>query len=261
MTFESAMLYNLPILAGLYAVVGGLRCAFPDIQHPFAIPLSTALYGWLCCDVSKGCVLVLSLVADTLNSLLIWLAVPGFLGSKRTSKSLITLYFGLFILFGVLTLVCTRLVLGAWWVEHSDAPLYLCNVLVIYLSLFLLLGLDKHHSKTKIAFASLISVITPLVTAGPIMLMAWEQQTRPSSWFTLYSLLVPVCVFCWLQVGFPGGGVPKFWKMARFAISVASVLILCPSALARGNGFRVAESVAEFTWVQIALHILSIMLY
>jgi hypothetical protein len=257
---ESAMLYNLPILFGLFVVIAGLRCAFPDILQDFAlvIPLFAAFYGWMWCDVSKECVVILCLVSNAINTLLIRIIPLGFLKTKSPFRFGVTCFLGLFVLVQILGVVYARLVLGRWWMEHwFDAVLYIYSILVMYLSLFLLVGFNKQSSegKVKVTFVSLVALSIPVMVAGPVTLMAWERETRKSSWYSLCSTLVPVCTFCWIRTSTAVHRASKVDTIRSILIAV-SVLSLCPSALARGNGYYVTDFVSVVAWVDIAINVL-----
>jgi hypothetical protein len=272
---ESAMFYNLPILFGLFCTIGGLCCAFPSLPIPMLIPLFAMACGWIWCeDVSKAAVVVLCLVANAIHEVLtrvISLVAGALLRSKAkpTVRLLASCLVGAFWGVQLLGYVFSRLVLGEWSMPPLDCTLFVCCVVVEYVSLFFLVagvGKQSRDGKQKVAFATLVSLAVPVMVAGPITLMAWEQATRQSSWYSLLSTWVPICAYCWISQTIIIPSVHRrrsSWNanVVRTAALLISMIMACPGILSRGNGFRVASLVSSIGWVNIALDILLTIVY
>jgi hypothetical protein len=255
---ESAMLYNLPILFGLFVVIAGLRCAFPDPMVFPAFPLAAIMCGWIWCDVSKEAVVTLSLVANTVNVILVRMIPLGFLKTKNPVRLAIGWFAGVLLLTLVLGLFVGS---HPWSTRHLGCSLYIYSILVMYVCLFLLVGLDKQSpiGRQKVAFTALVGLSIPPIVAGPITLMAWEQEIQRSSWYALLSVLVPVCTSCWrngttTNDDTAGLGV---WKRIRPLLVSVAVFAVCPEILSRGSGFRVAGFIALVAWIDVAVDILA----
>lgn len=274
---EAAMLYNLPILFGFYAVIAGFRCALPGISGDLGllIPLFAAFCGWMWCHFSTDCVVILCLVANAINTLLVQIIPVGFLKAESPLRFSIKCFLGLFIFCQILGVIyCSQRQLT----QFFEAALYVFGILAMYLSMFLLVGLNPtptkqssssfsdSEKKAKITFVSLVALSIPVMVAGPVTLLAWEEVPRASSWYTLLSAIIPICAFTLIHLNgttihhcssAPSNAVDAI----RSGVIAVSVLALCPSALDRGHGYYVAKFVSRVAWVDIVVNILFYLLF
>jgi len=57
--------------------------------------------------------------------------------------------------------------------------------------------INEHRSRSEnfeIQIISFVMLVVPFLVAGPLTLMAWEERTQLSSWWTLLSFQVPVVI-------------------------------------------------------------------
>jgi hypothetical protein len=246
---ESAMLYNLPLLLAMFAVIGSLRLAYPGGSQTtsLAILLVAIVCGMLFCETSKAATLILCLVANAVNACLVWILPVGRLDPNRTR--LVGSFLGLFVLVQILAFGYSRIVLGGWTPQPIDCVMYVFCVGLVYWSLFWLLGLGKASGSSTAEYVALVVLILPVTVAGPIALMAWEECTRKESWMSLLSTFVPVCMVCLSKAVQVRDDCR--WTKVRSACIVCSVLLLSPWLLSRGNGFQLARLLSMVSWVEI----------
>lgn len=232
------MIYNLPLLLGLYAIIGGLNCAIPlpptlsptttwRLAAPLLIPVVAVLCGWMWIDddVMRVSVIILSLLANTVHGCLTFAMrrrQQGFLlspsGSSSSSSGLRLVGLssvGVFLLTQGLGVVYSRVMFHheSWWwaLQPLGSVLYVSCILFALVLSILSVGRNerssspsscgqKYQQKQPVAFAALLIVLLPVVVSGKLMLMRWEGGTRASSWYFLWRTLGPVYSSCLIQI-------------------------------------------------------------
>ena len=158
--------------------------------------------------------------------------------------------------------VYSHFALEEWWIVHFDMTLCVFSIFGIYLAVILLVRFSNSASprgRANIAFASLVILSIPAAVAGALTLMAWEQTTRMSSWGTLMFSLVPICAYCWIIINQKTTAKsPATIDAVRSIVIASAVLIMCPSLLERGNGYLVTILPPIIAWIDIAVHVSSI---
>ena len=340
---ESSMIYNLPYLLALYALLVGFRCArtAPTHRTTSILPLwATILLGWIFrSDISWLSTIILALVANSFNIALIYLMPVGFLARRRRRKQcddetkkkktdvattpekkpkrpLRTLWDALvkplvvilvFIL-AVAIVYCFLPGLGNQnivvnnWLSLLNSSLYVYIIVTIYVMLVVWIGfIDNDRNKTtidnssncntggesfEIQLITFVMMVIPFLVAGPLVLMAWEQQTQRSSWWTLLSFQVPVGLLASIklsrtrrkethgdtsnddaagaatrQQGILPSTLPRKQQQSRTrSISIYFTLfILCcrkPGLLSPGAGYLVPDLAIVLVWVEIVSSLL-----
>ena len=242
---ESAMIYNLPLLLGLYAILGGLHCALPTPLTWLAplIPVVTVLCGWMWTDVSRISVIILSFLASTVHGCLKFTMRQGFLDPSNRFRVVQRFSIGVFLLTQVLGVVYSRVFHHEWALQPFDSVLYVSCILFAPILAIISAGMNERSScgQQPVAFPALLIVLLPVTVAGKLMLIAWEGETRASSWYFLWRTLGPVFISCLLRrngIGATSRG--RSWSRIRSAILVTAVVLSSPWILTRGAGFRTA---------------------
>jgi hypothetical protein len=242
---ESAMIYNLPLLLGLYAIIGGLHCALtsPTTWLAPLIPVVAVLCGWMWTDVVRISVIILSLLANTVHGCLKFTMRQGFLNPSNRFRLVGLFSVGVFLLTHVLGVVYSRVFHHEWALQPLDSVLFVSCIIFALALAILSVGISEMSScgQQPVAFAALLIVLLPVAVAGKLMLLAWEGETRASSWHFLWRTLGPVFMSCLLRrnsVGATSRG--RSWSRVRSAVLVTTVVISSPWILARGAGFRTA---------------------
>jgi hypothetical protein len=239
------MIYNLPLLLALYAIIGGLNCALPlpPTWPAPLIPVVAVLCGWMWTDVIRISVIILSLLASTIHGCLKFTMRQGFLSSSSRLRLVGLFSVGVFLLTQGLGVVYSRVLHHEWALQPLYSVLYVSCILFALALAILSAGMNERSScgHQPAAFAALLIVLLPVAVSGKIMLMAWEGETRASSWYFLWRTLGPVCISCLLRRN--GAGATsrgRSWSSVRSAILVTAVILSSPWILARGAGFRTA---------------------
>ena len=138
----------------------------------------------------------------------------------------------------------------------------------------------------EIQLITFVMMVIPFLVAGPLVLMAWEQQTQRSSWWTLLSFQVPVGLLASIklsrtrrkethgdtsnddaagaatrQQGILPSTLPRKQQQSRTrSISIYFTLfILCcrkPGLLSPGAGYLVPDLAIVLVWVEIVSSLL-----
>ena len=350
---ESSMIYNLPYLLSLYALLVGFRCArtTPTHRTTSILPLwATILLGWIFrSDISWLSTTILALVANSFNIALIYLMPVGFLArrgrrrkqgddetkkkktdvaattpEKKPKRPLQTLWDALVKLLLVILAFALAVAIAYYflpgfgnqngivnkWLSLLNSSLYVYIIVTIYVMLVVWIGfIDNDRNRTTIDNSSNINCSTygesfeiqlitfvmmaiPFRVAGPIVLMAWEQQTQRSSWWTLLSFQVPVGLLSSIrlsrtrrketngdtetygdtinddaagaatkQQGILPSTLPGKQQQSRTrSISIYfSLCILCyrkPGLLSPGTGYLVPDLATTLVWVEIVSSLL-----
>jgi hypothetical protein len=251
------MIYNLPLLLGLYAIIGGLNCALPSSPPTWLarlIPVVAVLCGWMWTDdVIRISVIILSLLASTVYGCLKFTMMrQGFPSPSNNRMRLVGLLsFGVFLTTQVLGVVYSRVFHHEWALQPLHSVLYVsCILFALVLTISLSsVGRNERSSfcgQQPVAFASSLIVLLPVAVSGKLALIAWEGEPRASSWYFLWRTLGPVCLLCLLRrnngVGTAAAATSssrgRSWNRVRSAILVTAVVVSSPWILARGAGFR-----------------------
>lgn len=266
MAIKAAMLYNLPLLYGLYALVASLQLVTGG-RAVFNL-LCAIGSGCLFSDVSIGVVVILSLVANSIHQLLIhgftWLS--RFIAASQQSQRGGRIIMRPSTMLLVLCPFAALMFLQQLW---SLKGLFSCTMFVagleaVYLACFALIGSSHHdatmieeqmsYSDNKVAFAALIVLTIPGIMAGAIDLMIWEQIVEGRSWWLWSWIVLPVLMVCRLKI------LAKSSLSSRVGWSPAVLRLLvimwnCPLMLARGNAYRVSHLVIGLVVTELVLEI------
>jgi len=310
---EASMIYNLPCLLALYAVLVALKCAVValpdgllrfDPLHKFLLPLaSTIVLGSTARreTLGFGTIVIMVLVADSINFCVVYLLTLWHM--RRTHRSRIktnkrssvrTLWYAT-----GHTLISVTVLLGGTysgfllfgshdqkefaasydWFGLLDSILFCGAFVSIYVAV--IVGLGSHNDDDRATSASMINAIgngvsshsaafniqlsafvillVPIVVAGPLTLMAWEQHTQASSWWTLFGLQIPVVIWTLVKLMQPRKTAkekkPQHQLPIRSGLVVLSTLWMCcrePGLLSRGTGYLVPCMAETLLWIDIA---------
>jgi hypothetical protein len=243
--------------------------------------------------------IIMALVANSFNLALLKIAPVGFLQQRRerqmkAERPMRTVFGVMFralavifvILLGALVVSCC---LGAFvvhsWFGLMDSAMYVYDVASIYAMLIVWMGfMDKHRNETTsdsnndnndIQLNTFAIMVAPFLFAGPLVLMTWEQQTRPSSWWTLFWFQFPVVILTSIKLSTTqmttilrdssghaatAGGV---WQLRKQHLKNRAIAIYLsvffflrcgePGLLSRGAGYIVPNLAVALLWVEIAL--------
>lgn len=273
---ESAMLYNLPLLLGIYSIIGCLRFGFAytskaSTATAVLIFFVTSGVAVKFCDTSKPVSLVLCLVANTIHSCLSWIVPLGFLKTSHRTGFLISSLFGLFVLVQSLAFVYSRAILGNYHAQSLDCVLYIFCVAVVYWALVWLVGFSDANDTSSYrisSYTALVALTVPASLAGAITLMVWEESTRLESWATLFSTsLIPIGLVCLSnailhrQAVAPGSNADDshcVMKNARAAVVIGSIFFFSPLILSRGNAFQIARMIFAVSFAEITTTLIGI---
>lgn len=236
MSMDSAMLYNLPVLYGLYGVIAGFGCV---MSQPY--PLISAIgFGSLWSDIGMSSLLILSLVANSIHQLL--LCILTFCHSRSTIS---VRFCALSFVGSVFVCLLVGLGIALWWVgywdfNHMACSCYVAGIACLYISSFLLVkygGTTLESRQDNAAFAAMIMLLLPAIFTGKVVLMIWEQKVDNSSWPVLLFLLAVVPLTCLLKLTSQYATL-RLWRRWRCLTLVVSLMPICYSILRRGNAFR-----------------------
>lgn len=253
---ESAMIYNLPFLLCFFCFIGGLRCAYPDAPTncDFIFLISAIVFGWVTCDICKGSVVILCLVASVVHSSAAKVIPVGFLTVKNPTHFVVKSFLVLLFTAHFVGLVIVRLLFDTWSLQYLDSIFFLYTILCVYWSIFLMVGLSDNSCprSLKVNFASLVSLVTPVVAVGPLSAISWDGKTDASSWRLLLYQLLPVSIFCAVK----GSLKCVSWRslaLVRSVLLTVAVFKLFLLSLNRGQGFVFANLIPAIAWVHITM--------
>lgn len=173
---ECAMLYNLPVIFCLHALLAALHCA-----SIFCVPLVVAFFNLSDCPLPL--LVVLTFIASSIHFVMVTtfgyistFALRARQSSQRALLSVSLVGIGLVSLAVVLTM-------SGWEVaDVMQALVFVSGILLVYGRLAYL----------KAPLATLILVASPGMFAGTIVLAAWEKSIEARSWWIWTKLVVPV---------------------------------------------------------------------
>ena len=296
MCMESAMIYNLPLLFALYAVMAALHCAvataFPiennqDYWQMEGIILLTVIVtGWIWMTpnlLQPVVIVILSCVAATIHGLLRRFVYHwGRYFRLKLSVGSVTISLIAHLALAQLMVGVGYLLLGhgeeGRWsslvVAHVDSVIFLACILFVYSTVLLTVGGEHQHPSVsslpgryqyKVAFATLVLIVLPVLVAGQLVLLAWEGTTRIRSWSFLFTRVVPVGLAS-LCPSPPSTDIvhpirrhdddqmyKDGWTRRGRAIVGIMILLLgvCPFILQRGAGFRVGYLLPLFSFMDL----------
>lgn len=231
---ESGMAYNMPYLLSFFCILGGMRFSFPSGPGPYNLKaLCLAVICGCCfCDISRGTVLVFTLVANCFH---VFIASTTPVGFYRAGSHF-ELILDLLLPSTIVTFVSFALV-GIWFEGRASGDLETYLFLFVVDSIFSCLVLITGSSNTlrrrrDLSFVSVASMATVIAAVGPMSLIFWGE--RPQSWAWQSLLLIHLSVSCYL------------WQQTRYAArrltgcTFLSVGMAIGSMwlLTRGHGYR-----------------------
>lgn len=258
---ECAMFYNLPLLLCFFCFIGGLRCTYPDVPATYdGVFLGIAIvFGWVACDMRKESVVVLCLVASLVHSITTKVIPVGFLTGNKRAKYIVWRCLALILAVDCICLATGRLVFGTWSLEHFELVLFLCTILSVYLSLFLMVGLAYNSSgqSLEVEFALLVFFVLPVVIVGALSAASWDGATEARSWWTLLNQLLPIACFCAVKCTLNSASW-RWLTLVRSVLLTHVVFKLCLRILRRGQGFVFAKLTQEIAWVHIIVDLVQV---
>ncbi len=242
---ESAMLYNLPMLYGLYAIVAGFHCAFPGHYYlPFLGTLPMLLWS----DVSLPILLLLLLVGNSIHFLLITLLHALSFRLVLRSWRLESMIFMLLGILAPLTIGCL-LWNDAWSIRGlASCIIYGAGIVAMMLACLWLVG----QSSNRVPFVALVLIATPGILAGSIALMLWEQNVDTRSWWIWARLIIPVFGVC--RYG-KSTACSSHNATTRALLVLLAVLGTGRNLVMMGNSFRVGHLVFAVSLVEVCLQV------
>ena len=256
-SMQSAMIYNLPFISYFYSIIASLKCAYGEAKFSPLYLFAAILFGWIWSDISKETVVILCLLANSIHSIITNILPLGFIQVKSWSRFfgkclvvLVTLQFS--------SLALARHVIGLELIQHPGQNFFLFSVMLVYLSLFLLIGVDQRsclrRRSLKVNFVALVSLTVPVIVAGPISLMIWEDEPRASSWFLLLKILLPVFFFCVSKTTLlSDDSMSGKWSSICTSLVILIILKICPATLSKGHGFLLSDLVSSIALVHIVV--------
>lgn len=256
-SMQSAMIYNLPFISYFYSIIASLKCAYWEAKFSPLYLFTAVLFGWIWSDIAKETVVILCLLANSIHSIVTNIISFGFVQVKSWSRffgkclvALVTLQFS--------GLALARRILGLELIQHPGQNFFLFTVMLVYLLLFLLIGVDQRSSlrSLKVNFAALVSLTVPVAVTGPISLMIWEDEPRASSWFLLLKILLPVFLFCLSKTTLSNDDSMSGRSSNPTSCTVLVILIvfkICPATLSKGHGFLLPDLVSSIALVHTGI--------
>jgi hypothetical protein len=251
---QTAMLYNLPLLAGLYVLIASLHCAFPFKSNWIALlsPVVAVICGWIWSDAQGLSVAILSFVASGVYAC-VSKAIGTFQGSMTSWKPLRLVgacFGGVLLLLQILGILYSHMLDGSWSLQPLDSVLFLSCVGLVYMIPLLVVGFQPPSisGHRRVSRACLLLVITPCLVAGQIALIAWEGAPRASSWQFLLSTFLPVVMSCLVEGCSVDALAPGAGGHLRSLVILVGVLSVCPHMLPRGTGFRLGYVLSIVCW-------------
>ena len=268
------MLYNLPILLSLFAMIGGLHYAVVESVHRdwlLFIPVITIIFGYIWSDLRGLAILILTFVASTVHGCVVrgitflarLLCASSTLESNRFRQISISIFvtFSLVQIMGVAYSVLRD---GKWSFLPLDMVMYMTVILLVHVSLFQMVGRHEVSSltccrdPTRSSFATLLVVVMPFSVAGQVLLIGWECSTRLSSWNFLLQTCGPILGACYVKRPRAGDSASNQpWQNVASFFLVIFILFWSPWGLPRGTGFRLNTLVRVISWADVALPCIS----
>lgn len=274
---ESAMLYNLPILYGMYALLAALQCAFP--QHYYLASLGILTFLPWSYDTPWSILLILFWVASAIHYLLMsLLQTVSFSLANRSWQWWSTTW----VVIGIVLPLCLGMVLwkDSWTVFGlASCMVYCAGVVAVILTCLWMVGQSTttthvHNKKNcgsggGVGLAALILLTAPGILAGSFTLLMWEQQVDSRSWWLWARLVMPALVMAMCQKGLATRRITTPTTIASTGTRHQSsilywtrgfllVLIILgtkgPRVLGHGNSFRVAHLVMAVVMTECLLH-------
>lgn len=245
------MLYNLPMLYGLYAIGAGLYCALAPWIESVGLPLDALGAALLCMrsDLPILPLLILTVVANSIHRLIVSLlrwASPCIASHQESFRFWVVTFVIILI---VILSPLVALAIVDHRLEHWTRPclasclVYTAGLVAMYLACLWLIG----RRDCCIPFVALVMLLAPGIMAGAVTLMVWEQDVEARSWWLWARLVVPVMSVCWLK----GTRQKQSNTYSRIGTTTTLLLLLrvlvvvsmSRMILLRGNAYRVGHLV------------------
>ena len=246
---ECAMLYNLPVIFGLHAILAALHSA-----SVFCMPLIATFF--IISDFPLRNLVVLTLVTDSIHFLLV-IALSRFSSTSASTKRQFQIA-GLGITFAAICLLplAVALTMTGWAVmDVISAAVYVSGIV---------LACVLSCSFFNPPLAILIVLAVPGILAGTIVLAGWEQSIEARSWWLWIRLVLPVLVVVFLTQSsssssstslssFRNKGLPLLWPWLRIVSVIAVVVWSGQGILLRGHAHEVALMVERLLVLEVVL--------
>jgi len=244
------MLYNLPVVFGLHAILASLHCA-----SLFCMPLVIVFF--IMSDLPLGMLVFLTLIANSIHFLTIkvlsWKApnIQAPTTTRRYSRRTLVLVTAII---GVVLVSSAMLVLQSkrWSISDSiQAIVFIGGILFIYLA---------SCSWLIPPLASLVVLTTPGIFAGTIVLMGWEQSIEHRSWWMWIRFVWPIIAVTYFAQTMksstptrknrrhPPEGTVHF---LRSVLMIAVVFWKGLGILMRGNAYQVGHLVESILILEV----------
>lgn len=243
---ESAMLYHIELLLGLYAVTGCVYHAFPTLPV-VVVPCFVSVLGMWCTNVEFGVVVILALLANTIHWLVRWI-LTKMLARSYYKSTKIARVSQLVVIFAVVQLGVT--LFGYLWnrtvVRLSLLPAFFVSPILLLPVISLQL-----RDRRNVTFLSLFLPVLPCLVAGKFYMIAWNIWQEFESMADLRQFLSSVIIPVYLRifVGDRQGFAP--W-LPPFLYALALVMY-APWMVQVGGGYVVGYFVACLAWIDVLL--------
>lgn len=272
LAIESAMLYYLPILYGMYALVAGLHCAVPKYYFLASLGILPIL-PWS--DTPISILVILFVVASLIHFLLTFLLQA--ISFKLGNVSMRFLWSASLVLMGILfplLLIALRLWNESWTMSGlASCMVYVWGIVAMILSCLWMVGQSTlKTNSSSLYLAGLLVMTAPGILAGRFTLMIWERHVDGSSWWLWARLVIPVLAMAVCQKHTTPRTTPSSSTTAATNVGARShtlmswgrgflilLVILAttgPCVLVHGNSFRVANLVMAMVMTECFLQVL-----
>ncbi|CAJ1950343.1 unnamed protein product [Cylindrotheca closterium] len=197
-SIESGMVYNIPHLFSFFCILSGLRCSFNSKWDTNNLIL-TVICGWCFCDINKGSILILTLVANTVHALISSTIPVGFYMAEDLGASIVMILVpSTAVTF--LSVSLRGVVVGATTLQYYDSYLFLFVIDCILCCLFLIVGFSRSlHQRRDLSFVASAFLVTIISAVGSFSLILWGDRPQARNWQSLLLILLSVHLYLMQQ--------------------------------------------------------------
>lgn len=236
---ESSMLYNLPILFGMYVILAASR--LHGNYYEGMVVLWVAGVAFQRTTLQYGAsALLLGFVANAVNNLLLSILPVGVYRDNINPRRR-QLGMALMSATALVAVFCAVIFL-LWKDDFTARGMFQCFLLTTTIvNLYVVLGwdvatMDGNHNSSHCQLVLLAMVVLVAAMVGPLMLMKWERSVGWSTFQTILSLIMPVSALSMANIlKVP---LPPNQNLLQAVLWVAALLLLSPWILSRGAAYR-----------------------
>mmetsp|Transcript_16514 Transcript_16514/g.40350 ORF Transcript_16514/g.40350 Transcript_16514/m.40350 type:complete len:347 (-) Transcript_16514:38-1078(-) len=245
-SIESGMVYNIPHLLSFFCILGGLRCSFHSECDNY-IFLLTVISGWYFCGINKGSILILTLVANIVHSLISSTIPVGFCVAENLGASVVMLL----VPFTVVTFLSFSLrgvVIDATALQYKDSYLFIFVIDCILCCLFLIIGFsDTSHRRRDLSFVASTFIVTIISGVGSCSLILWGDRPQARNWHALILILSSVSLYYMRQRRRMNRALALQLNSRHSLVLGMSVAGVCKWLLATGHVYRLVFLIPAVT--------------